>query len=311
MAGNALARLWVRSSMRSFHVTIGVVAVASQVIGRISGSPRTTVFGEIITLFGILHFFLHGYFHRQQKFVTDNMRVYSLPQKKIAQTGALYLAVFLVMTLIGMALVREIYSGTLLDKLKTLFLYCLGAIFGAVFETDGLGRDELTVQSNTDLLGAMNQIAAQSDSPWDNLINSVQTVLIIIGVLLLLVLCVMGLVSLARRLILRARPEAGRTVARNTADRETRLSGSAGTKERLLDFSPEAKVRRIYRKCINHRRGRGQAIPEWLAPAEIEQLVALPQDERYQALHAIYEKARYSEAGCTEDEVRRVKDLRI
>ena len=32
MAGNALARLWVRSSMRSFHVTIGVVAVASQVI---------------------------------------------------------------------------------------------------------------------------------------------------------------------------------------------------------------------------------------------------------------------------------------
>ena len=204
----------------------------------------------------------------------------------------------------------KIYSGTLLDKLKTLFLYCLGAIFGAVFETDGLGRDELTIQNNTDLLGAMNQIAAQSDSPWDNLINSVQTVLIIIGVLLLLVLCVMGLVSLARRLILRARPEAGRTAARNTADRETRLSGSAGTKERLLDFSPEAKVRRIYRKCINHRRGRGQAIPEWLAPAEIEQLVALPQ-ERYQALHAIYEKARYSEAGCTEDEVRRVKDLKV
>lgn len=311
MAGNRLAGLWVRTSMRGFHVALGVAAVASQVVGRLSGSSGALVFGEAVTLFGILHFFLHSYFHRQQKFVSDNMRVYSLPKKKIARTGALYLAVFLIAAFVGIAFVREIYSGTLLEKLKTLFLYCLGALFGAVFETDGLGRDELTIQNNTDLLGAMNQIAAKGESPWDNLINSVQTVLIIIGVLLLLALCVMGLVSLARRLIARARPQGERTVVRGTADREQRLESEKGAKERLLDFSPEAKVRRTYRRCINRSRGRGQAIPEWLAPAEIERLVALPREERYRELHILYEKARYSQAGCTEEEVRRVKNLKV
>ena len=310
MAGNALTRLWTRSSLRGFHVALGVAAAASQVIGRIAKSPGTLIFGEAAALFGILHFFLHSYFHRQQKFVSDNMRVYSLPQKKIARTGALYLVFFLVAVLIGMALIRELYSGTLLGKLKTLILYCLGALFGAIFETDGLGRNDLTVQTNFDLLDAMNQIAARPDSPWENLINTVQTVLIILGVLLLLALCVLGLVSLVRRLAVRARPEAGRTVIRGTSDREMQLDSRAPARERLLDFSPDARIRRAYRKCINRRRSRGQGIPDCLTPSEIEALVSLPQEDRYRELHAVYEKARYSQSGCTDDEARRVKDFK-
>ena len=310
MENNFFFQFWVSRSLRDFHVVLSVVAICSQIIGAVSGNQNISSFGEIIALFTILHFFLHGYFYRQQKFLSDNMRVYSLPKKKIARTGSLFLLLFLTCICIGMAIVREIYSGTLLEKIKSLFLYLFQRLLGQAFQSDGLGKGEMISQENT-LFGAMNQISAKPDSAWENLINQIQTILILLGILLLIVLCIFAVVSFVRRIAAKAHLQIKQVVRKDTIDQEKQLRRTASSKEKLLDFSPVAKIRRAYRRCINQRRRKNQSIPQWMSPKEVEQLVSVPEEMAYQQLHALYEKARYSQSGCSQEDVQTVKKLKI
>lgn len=310
MGNNRIFQFWINSSMRDFHVILGVISVVLQIIGKISKNPQLPVLGDITALFAILHFFVHGYFHRQQRFLTDNQRVYSLPKKKIAATGALYLTSFMAAVIIGMAVVRELYSGTLFAKVKAMFVYLLGLLLGALFESDGLGRDELLMQ-DSDILGAMNQVAKKADSPWENLINSIQTVLIIAGIIFLVVLCIALIVNYVKQLFNRTDFHIREAQGREVQDREETIRDQRTRREKFLDFSPAAKIRRTYRRCIKRHKRAGQTVPEWMTPAEIESMVLLPEKERYLELHEIYEKARYSESGCTEEDVKRIKTLKV
>lgn len=310
MENNFFFQFWVSRSLRDFHVVLSVVAICSQIIGAVFGNQNISSFGEIIALFTILHFFLHGYFYRQQKFLSDNMRVYSLPKKKIARTGSLFLLLFLTCICIGMAIVREIYSGTLLEKIKSLFLYLFQSLLGQAFQSDGFGKGEMISQENT-LFGAMNQISAKPDSAWENLINQIQTILILLGILLLIVLCIFAVVSFVRRIAAKAHLQIKQVVRKDTIDQEKQLRRTASSKEKLLDFSPVAKIRRAYRRCINQRRRKNQSIPQWMSPKEVEQLVSVPEEMAYQQLHALYEKARYSQSGCSQEDVQTVKKLKI
>lgn len=310
MENNFFFQFWVTHSLRDFHVVLSVVAVFSQVIGAVSGNPNVSSFGEIVALFTILHFFLHGYFYRQQKFLSDNMRVYSLPKKKIARTGSLFLLLFLTCICIGMAIVREIYSGTLLEKVKSLFLYLFQGLFGKLFQTDGLGKGKLLTQENH-LLGAMNQVSAKTDSAWENLVNQIQTVLILLGMVLLIVLCIFAVVNFVRRIAAKAHLQIKQVVRKDTIDQERQLHTTTSSKEKLLDFSPVAKIRRTYRRCINQRRRKNQSIPQWMSPKEVEQLVSVPEETAYQQLHELYEKARYSQSGCSQEDVQTVKKLKV
>lgn len=68
----------------------------------------------------------------------------------------------------------------------------------------------------------------------------------------------------------------------------------------VLDFSPNAVVRRRYRKTILRA---GKEPPEkWASPRELEQAAGLPDTQENALLHGLYEKARYSRSGCTKEE---------
>lgn len=72
-------------------------------------------------------------------------------------------------------------------------------------------------------------------------------------------------------------------------------------KLKLLDFSPNAFVRRKYMKTIKKSK---KAVPdEWLAPEEIESFAGV--DDK--TLHNVYEKARYSREGCTAEDKNRLQ----
>ena len=75
----------------------------------------------------------------------------------------------------------------------------------------------------------------------------------------------------------------------------------------FFDRSANASVRRLYRKQILRLRRRGQVIPESSAPREAEQLVGLTTRPDSDLVHRLYEKARYSENGCHDDELRQMK----
>lgn len=74
--------------------------------------------------------------------------------------------------------------------------------------------------------------------------------------------------------------------------------------ERLprLDFSPNAVVRRRYRRAV--LRAAKKKPERWASPSELEEAAGLSGQK---ALHDCYEKARYSEEGCTQEESRSLK----
>ena len=82
-------------------------------------------------------------------------------------------------------------------------------------------------------------------------------------------------------------------------DERTTVRGRAQKRDRpgFLDRSPTAAVRRKYRKTLLHAAKEPPA--RWMSPAEAEAHAKLQND----ALHVVYEKARYSEKGCTKDDL--------
>lgn len=298
-----------RLAWRDVHVACAVLAVGLYVIGKLSGHHELYIVADVIVLITIFHFFINSYFYRQRKFLIDNERAYSLPKKKISKAGGLFLGGFLILLGVAMAVVKEIYDGTLLAKLQAMVAYLFAKMSEAIIGTGGLGRDDLQFQDYSNLIGAMDGVTQNGDSPLQDVINTIQTILVIVGIVAILVLCIVLIVNYIRRTFGAIKTGGSAKAGADVSDREERIQGSGSLRERLLDFSPNAKVRRLYRRSINRERKRGQVLPNWMTPSEIENVVFERSDDSNQVLHEIYERARYSEDGCTDDDVRRAKAL--
>lgn len=92
-----------------------------------------------------------------------------------------------------------------------------------------------------------------------------------------------------RRDLVENLPEDERTTVRERAQKRDRPG--------FLDRSPTAAVRRKYRKTLLHAAKEPPA--RWMSPAEAEAHAKLQND----VLHIVYEKSRYSEKGCTKDDL--------
>lgn len=307
--GNSfMTRFWVARPLRTFHVILAIAAVAMEVISRISGMTWLSPAAELVLLFGILHFFLHTSFRRRYTFFLDNQRTYSLPEKKIGRISWGYLALFMLFLCVGMAVAREVYDGTLLEKLRLVILYLLQAVLGALFSSNGLGEDELLISNNQGLMEALGEVEPRGQQPWEALAGQIQTVLVLLGLALLAALAAAAVVRLAARALSQARGGGEGIHLRETQDKESRMARKRREGDRITDRSPTGRVRRCYRRYVNRSRQRGQAIPAWMTPAEIQQALAAP-GENGSALRELYEKARYSQYGCTEEEARQAKIL--
>ena len=78
-------------------------------------------------------------------------------------------------------------------------------------------------------------------------------------------------------------------------------------------FHPNTTIRKRFKKQIqmgiHSDKKTSNSIPVSLTPLELEQYAKLPDDERTQLLHALYEKARYSKEGCTKEDVASLRKL--
>lgn len=311
MENNVLLRYWKTHSMRDLTVFLAVAAVAALVIANLSGNESLRVISDVLGLVDVLHYFIHGYFYHQHRFLTDYLHTYSLPRKKIARCGAGYFGVFMLLLVVGIAVVRELYVGTLVAKLQALFTYVLGSVFGFLLGHDGLDNGPLILQNKTSLLDMMNQVAHKEASAWDGIINAIQSVLIVVGVTVIIVLAVGAAIGAVKRMITGVRTEGSSDRVSQTSDTEQALGRTRIKRDNPFDQSPTARIRRTYRKTINRQRRRGQAVPDWMTPAEIESMVELPRQEQYRQLHTVYEKARYSQEGCTDEDVRLAKAVKV
>lgn len=81
---------------------------------------------------------------------------------------------------------------------------------------------------------------------------------------------------------------------------ETREALSKKKREVDSFFSPNKKIRRLYKKTIQKADKIRPIGTE--TPAELEEKAGLSKDFKMQKLHTYYEKARYSRDGCTKEE---------
>jgi len=72
-----------------------------------------------------------------------------------------------------------------------------------------------------------------------------------------------------------------------------------------LDFSPNATVRRAYRKTIL-KKSADKPSSAW-TPTELEENAGLPKDNDTALLHSLYLKARYTAGGVTKEEAKALK----
>ena len=84
-------------------------------------------------------------------------------------------------------------------------------------------------------------------------------------------------------------------------DTGERAQRAERTKPRLWDRSPNAQVRRKYRKEV--LRSANGSPERWQTPAEVEAAVGLEDAP----LHALYEKARYGNEPCTAEDLQRIR----
>ena len=90
-------------------------------------------------------------------------------------------------------------------------------------------------------------------------------------------------------------------LGRDTEDEEEPLPQERVRGPAVWDRSPNAQVRRKYRRAV--LRSAKEAPPQWASPQEIETRAGLEDRQ----LHRLYEKARYSQEGCTSQESRSLK----
>ena len=75
------------------------------------------------------------------------------------------------------------------------------------------------------------------------------------------------------------------------------------------DLSINLRIRKYYKKTL--RKALKSSPKGTETPSELETAAGLSADESRRILHAGYEKARYSECGCTEEEWRRLRKISL
>lgn len=85
--------------------------------------------------------------------------------------------------------------------------------------------------------------------------------------------------------------------ARKNADKAKRL---------FTDMSPNGRIRKLYIRSVKKRLKKDQMPSAAFTPLEIERFTEMEESEKTKLLHQYYEKARYSEEGCNQEELRRI-----
>ena len=307
MGNNLLIQYWVKSSLRNFHVCATVVSIAMYVISNLAKSYELKVVSEVLLSIIVVHFLVHKYFYNQHRFITDNMKIYSIPQKKVNKIGIKYVGLFVIFSGALVVGCIKIFNDKFLFYIKTWLMYLLNRIFSGILETDGLGWEEVYSMNQVTLIEGLDKIQAREESVMDKVINYVQLFIIIVGIIALIIVCIRLIAAAIRSININGKMNlVGDKVTIISDDKETNINDNGNKKGKLFDFSPSQTIRRFYKNTIKSKCKKKRLIFSWMTPAEIHDKLAM-NEEQYGGMRKLYEKARYSKNGCVKDDVKAMK----
>lgn len=229
--------------------------------------------------------FAYGYLENQYAFIEENQKISNLPVQTIRRVGK---AVFVVMiaVLALFVLPSVIYGKEPLANLPSMEHRVEGT--GSHVQTSGnrMGDILLKLQSET-----------EPAPVWLTELLRIAGILVEVFIALVVIFFVICFVRNLMRSY--GAPEEDEIIflGREKEDQISRAKGDRGGKKEGY-WSPNQKIRRIYKKTIE--KGLAKKPKGSETPRELEQAADLNNPD--ESFHELYEKARYSEKGCSAQE---------
>lgn len=260
--------------------------------------------------------------HRSQEntaaFLYMNKNMANLPAGQIAGLNKLLLGVFLVFLLMGMLFLQRLPMGDIFGGIGFVLRKILSGILTFLFRLFKWEDSyEMMPEPERDMGGF--PIEPEEPSVWAQILDKIFVTVLYIALAVGAVYIIIRLLyGFYKRFYENQKPETDESefllqptpgVARVFAVREK--------KKRMAETAYDKKIRRLYKRYVRQKLGRGEAVPEPLTPVELEGYIRerqgqrMPEDgnpEEMEMEHiGLYEKARYSEEACTREDVERMK----
>lgn len=236
-----------------------------------------------------------SYLENMKEFIETNQKLANLPVETMQKAGTWILKILLLVLLL--VLIPSVMYGE--DPLaEAVAGYHPKERKVEILEAqDGESMAGMEAMNLAKMLGAKQQVIVPK---WFRQVVNILMYLIFMGAVLVLL-----------RAIYQNIKKAGTAFSEEGEDEilflheesEKREHLSKKKREREGYFSPNQKIRRLYKKTIQKA---DKIQPKGTeTPTELEEKAGLNQDKNMWQLHETYEKARYSKEGCTKEEADR------
>lgn len=251
-----------------------------------------SVFQSLSLVYMAIYFllcFVHHGIQRISDYIDVNKNMSNMPSLRITRiASAVLAALFLIFAVV---------------LLPALFTSDIDIRYEAPEREYTIPEPEFVAPENSgEIPGSENMFPDKKDTPIiDAFFKLLEYTLMIVFGVGGIIGAVYGILKLSRKFSKSFKDDRGDFVENLQEDdlEATREKRAKSDKPRFLDRSPNATVRRKYKKTILRGKNRPYA---WMSPAEAEAHAEL-RGESMDQLHALYEKARYSPEGCTKQDV--------
>lgn len=243
--------------------------------------------------------FIHSYLRRMWDFIRQNQKIANLPAAAIQKVSRVLLLLASVLLLLAVLPSALYGKEPLIGWLENIHALPAQPAEDYTEMMAGMGI------SDPDFSGLAE---APAEPPaWLLFLSDVLMYVSIAAAVLILLAVIYHICRNAVRYF--SQDEEDEILFLGTEEREKLRSDKAPRKTaRDRWTSPSQRIRRLYKKTL--RRTMPQKPAGWETPHELEEKAGLLDRDPDMALHDLYEKARYSESGCTAEDLFYLKKYR-
>lgn len=237
--------------------------------------------------------FIYRYLSRMWTYIRENRRIANLPVNAIQKVGRILLLLSLIFLILAVLPAVLYQREPLADMLESMRLKPLN-----ISPWEELYPEGMTLPQD---MGLDFPAEAVGEPPaWLMFLSDMLVYLATVAAALALLAAIYRLCRRAAGYFAQEENDEIVFIGEETRKAVSEESSSA-LRKREGWASPNRRIRRHYKKTL--RRQMKTEPSGWETPQELEEMASLSGQER-DALHRLYEKARYSREGCGADEVK-------
>lgn len=301
---------WIEADMTTLHVLLAVFFTILYITGCFLPARQLMRIGYIGIFVLILVHLLHLHLHASDLFLSMHLSTDQIPKAQMNRVNGVCLAIFLVFTAIMMAIVPHFQPNRLIGWLKDGLLAILRFLAGLIPIPDASEKGLESTPVSPFVPPVMGEAVSES-SLFARILDAVLAIIAVVVMITVLALLIRRLFFLAASLFKpRYDGDEKEFVKPNVLTGKTAKNKRAG-KPLWRDFSINGRIRKVYKKEILTRQesGREQLFSD--TPAELEIRTGFDREgEIREVFHHLYEKARYSDTGCTKEELEQLNVLK-